>query len=292
MLTAAILASACAGGTAGRPVVLADGGDDRSQARRIAAAAGPAEVIYLGEQHDNPAHHARQRLVLEARAESGWPGAVGFEMLPETRQPAADAALRSKPDRDGLERALAWRESGWPDFAMYWPLFEAAMAAGWPVLALDLDPALTRRIAREGAAGAGPDAARVASLLPPDTAREAALARTMVEAHCGRLPADRAGRLVDAWHARNVTMARRIAAALGEGRRVAVIVGRGHQSPGGLPDQLAALRPGTRQFVVDLVETGPTAGGDAERATADVVWLGPAVTRPDPCAAPAGSRGT
>jgi hypothetical protein len=77
-------------------------------------------------------------------------------------------------------------------------------------------------------------------------------------------------------------MARGIAAALDRGRRVAVIVGRGHQAPGGLPAQLAALRPGTRQFVVDLVEAGPDAA--VPPSTADAVWVSPAVPRTDPCA--------
>ena len=91
--------------------------------------------------------------------------------------------------------------------------------------------------------------------------------------------------MVDAWHARNVTMARRLAVALDRGLTVVVIVGRGHQAAGGLPDQLAALRPGTRQIVVDMIEAPNTrlevAVGDA---AGDAIWLTPAVERGDPCA--------
>jgi hypothetical protein len=92
--------------------------------------------------------------------------------------------------------------------------------------------------------------------------------------------------MVEAWHARNVAMARRIVRALDDGRRVVVIVGRGHQAPGGLPAQLAALRPGTRQFVLDLVEVPADGAGRTPLTgpTADVVWPTTAVTRPDPCA--------
>jgi hypothetical protein len=68
---------------------------------------------------------------------------------------------------------------------------------------------------------------------------------------------------------------------------VGVIVGRGHQAEGGVPAQLGALRPGTRQFIVDLVEARPGTSAEAarEHSTADVVWLTPALERRDPCAA-------
>lgn len=91
--------------------------------------------------------------------------------------------------------------------------------------------------------------------------------------------------MVESWHARNVTIARRLVVALGRATPVVVIIGRGHQEPGGVPAQLAVLRPGTRQLVVELREVAPgeVAEAAARGATADVVWLTPAVERPDPC---------
>jgi uncharacterized iron-regulated protein len=89
--------------------------------------------------------------------------------------------------------------------------------------------------------------------------------------------------MVDAWHARNVTMARRILQALDRAPQVVVIVGRGHQAPGGLADQVEALRPGTRQLAVDLVEVEGEKPDRAPRGS-HVVWPTPTVERPDPCA--------
>src|SRR5207249_4973242 len=132
---------------------------------------------------------------------------------------------------------------------MYWPLFDAARRQALAVLALDLDPALARQIARAGLAPLGAYGARLASRLQPDPGREAAIARTIQEAHCNALPESRLPSMVESWHARNVTMARRLADALPRTGQVVVIIGRGHQAPGAVPDQVEALRPGTRQLV-------------------------------------------
>ena len=187
-------------------------------------------------------------------------------------------------------------DRGWPDFEMYRPLFDLARRYGLPVVAIDLDQQTVRRIAKEGL-GALPadERSRLASRLSPEADRERGIARDIEAAHCGLLPSGVVAGMVDAWHARNVTMARRILQALERAPQVVVIVGRGHQAPGGLADQVDALRPGTRQLIVDFVEAGAE---EASRAAPDnhidghtdghigwhIVWPRPPVERPDPCA--------
>jgi uncharacterized iron-regulated protein len=257
-------------------------------ARRIAARAQHAQVIYLGESHDNPHHHRNQARVLEAMLAGGARPALAFEMLTQSQQGAADEAMLGSTGPAALGTLLKWQERGWPAFDMYRPLFDLARRDGLPVVALDLDQPAVRRVATAGL-GALPDQERsaLASRLAPDARREDGIARDIEAAHCGLLPAGAVPGMVDAWHARNVTMARRILQVLQRAPQVVVIVGRGHQAPGGLADQVEALRPGTRQLVVDLVEVG---GEDPEQAAPDnplarrIVWPTPAVERPDPCA--------
>jgi uncharacterized iron-regulated protein len=305
-LALAVLAAACArpappagapGPPAGR-LVLPPGGDVQAQARLVAARARDRDVVYLGEAHDNPHHHAGQAAVVRALVAAGTRPAVAFEMIPEGDQEDLEGAVRDGTGRDEVGRRLRWRERGWPDFALYWPVFEAVRQGALPVVATDLAPATVRLISRGGLEAAGADAARLASRLPPDPSREAAIARTIRTAHCDALPESRIPRMVESWHARNVTIARRLAAAVDgrTGAPVAVIIGAGHQAAGGVPDQLAALRPGTRQLVVEFREAGPAPdsapGAEAGDDRADVVWLTPGLEREDPCAAFRRSRPT
>lgn len=257
-------------------------------ARRIAARAQHVQVVYLGESHDNPYHHRDQARALEAMLAGGARPALAFEMLTQAQQDVVDGAMLGGASPAALGTLLKWEERGWPAFDMYQPLFDMARRDGLPVVALDLDESSVRRIAKAGL-GALPVEERtgLASRLAPDARREQGIARDIETAHCGLLPAAAVPGMVDAWHARNVTMARRILQALERAHQVVVIVGQGHQSPGGLADQVEALRPGTLQLIVDLVEAG---GREPDQTLSGldmdgrIVWRTPAVVRPDPCA--------
>jgi uncharacterized iron-regulated protein len=273
----------CAGAPPGPPrppVVILPGADVAASARIVADRARTAEVLYLGELHDNPLHHVIQARVLETVVLGGGRPAVAFEMVPETRQAALEDAVRGPAGPAEVDRQLGWAARGWPDFTMYWPLFDLARRHALPVVAADLDPALTRRVSRDGIGAAGEAQARLRSALPDDPARDRSLVRRIRQAHCDRVSESRAARMLESWHARNVVIARRIAEALERAPQVVVIIGSGHQSPGGVPEQLDALRRGTRQLVVALVEDAASAATDV---TGDVVWRTPARPRPDPC---------
>ena len=262
------------------PLIVPAGADLAASARLVAARARTAEVVYLGELHDNALHHAIQTRILEELVLGGARPAVAFEMVPETRQAALDTAIRSQASPVEVERQLGWAAQGWPDFTMYWPLFDLARRHDLPVVATDLDPAVTRRISRDGMGAAGEDPARLRSALPDDPARDQAIARRIRAAHCDRVSESRAVRMLESWYARNVVIARRITEALTRTPQVVVIIGRGHQSPGGVPEQVDALRRGTRQLVVALAEGD---SGPPPETAGDVVWLTPSRPRPNPC---------
>jgi uncharacterized iron-regulated protein len=279
-----LLVAGCAGaGLAAKPRPELSYGPDAdvdASARQVAERARTAEVVYLGELHDNAQHHLIQARVLEAIIATGSRPALAFEMVPETSQAALEAAVRSDAGRAEVDKQLGWTSQGWPDFAMYWPLFELARKHGLPVVGTDLDPAVARRVGRNGLRAAGDDPARLRSALPDDLARDRGIVQRLQAAHCGQISEDRANRMLESWYARNVVMARRVGGGLALAPQVVVIMGRGHGSPGGVPEQLAALRPGTRQLMVGLYEgqaDGPT------ESLVDVVWVTAQRPRPDPC---------
>ncbi len=276
-MTATLLLAGCAG-----PLWLPADGEAPAQAGAVAQRAREAHVIYLGEEHDNPAHHLHQRQILEAMLADGARPALAFEMLEASQQAVVSQSLAARLGPGELEARLRWKARGWPDFEMYWPLFDLAERYRLDVIALDLDSAMARRIGREGLAAAG--RADFASLLRSDAGREDRIARAIRDAHCNLLPESQLPFMVEAWHARNVAMARRISQALAGQRQVVVIVGNGHQEPGGLPAQLEALRPRTRQLVLEMTEESARGTAGSISARADIVWLTPGVERPDPCA--------
>jgi uncharacterized iron-regulated protein len=269
-----------AGGPSRGPLVITPGADLADSARLVADRARSAEVVYLGELHDNALHHAIQARILDELVLGGARPALALEMMPETRQASLEAAVRGQAGPAEVERQLGWAAQGWPDFTMYWPLFELARRYGLPVVAADLDPVVTRRISRDGLGAAGEDPARLRSALPDDLERDRAITRRIRVVHCNRISESRAARMLESWYARNVVIARRIADALTRAPQVVVIIGRGHQSPGGVPEQLDAVRPGTRQLVLALAEGE---SGPPSETTGDVVWLTPSRPRPDPC---------
>ncbi|MGY3438966.1 MULTISPECIES: ChaN family lipoprotein [unclassified Marinovum] len=240
----------------------------------VASASGVFDVVVLGEVHDNPGHHQEQA----RRVETLEPKALVFEML--TPEQAAKAVPEIREDAAALGAALGWADSGWPDFALYHPIFAAAPQAQIFGAAI---PRATARAAMQSGAGAvfGAEAARFGlnDALPPDTqtAREA----LQMAAHCDALPEAMLPQMVEIQRLRDAALARAVLAAMAQtGGPVAVITGNGHaRKDWGVPQVLAKVAPDLRVFVLGQGEEGtPPEGGF------DEVVFAPVPLRDDPCA--------
>lgn len=235
-----------------------------------------AQVLFLGEVHDNPAHHARQaEIVAEVQ-----PRAVVWEMLD-----AAEAA-RVTPelieDETALGAALGWDDSGWPDFSMYYPIFAAAPRARHFGAELPRDRA--REVMREGRQSVDLNNPSLQRLLAAELEPEIQAERESLQmaAHCDALPEEMLPMMVDAQRVRDSMLAAVAVQAFEEtGGPVVVITGNGHADRDrGAARLFGAVAPDVRLFALGQTEDGHAAPDGAF----DRVESAPPVEREDPCA--------
>ena len=192
----------------------------------LAAAVSAARFALLGERHDHPEHHEFQAWLLRRMLESGRRPAVAFEMLDTTQAPALARHLAtSPPDAAGLGDAVGWRASGWPEWRLYQPIAEIALAAGLPVVAANLPATAARAVARGDLAALDPALVRRHALDRPAPA-QAALEDEIRAVHCGALADTLVPGMVVAQRARDAHMAERLVAGQRDG--AVLIAGAGH----------------------------------------------------------------
>lgn len=233
------------------------------------------DIVVLGEIHDNAEHHLNQARAVAALA----PEALVFEMLTPEQAARATPAVRSDPA--ALEAALGWNASGWPDFAIYWPVFAAAPDAAIIGAAVPREEA-RRAFESPLAEVFGPEAPRFGldrALSPEDqAAREA----EQQAAHCDALPEAMLPGMVAAQRLRDGALAAAALAALADtGGPVAVITGSGHaRTDIGVPALLRLAAPEVAVVSLGQVERPATAPQPFD------LWIAsdPA-PRDDPCAA-------
>lgn len=233
------------------------------------------DVVLLGEIHDNPAHHTRQAEAIAALS----PKAVVFEML----SPEQAALLAGGIPQDATEAAalLDWATSGWPDYAMYHPVFLASRDAAIYGAALPRDQ-VRAAVFGNAADLFGAEAAQFGLDQPLPTQEQSEREAMQMSAHCDALPADMLPGMVAAQRLRDAHFARVTLQALAEtGGPVAVITGNGHaRKDWGMPVYLAAAAPEARVITLGQFEDTP----DPD-APFDVTLSAPPAERPDPCLA-------
>jgi uncharacterized iron-regulated protein len=256
------------------------------------AAITGADVVLLGETHDNVDHHLLQARLVRTVLASGRRPALAFEMLTSDQQAAVDAALaRSPGDPDAIAKAVAWDASGWPEFEAYRPVFQAGLERGLTVIAAGLPRKLVREVVSKGVEALDPALrARLAKDEPLPAPLVEVLRADMRESHCGELPESLIDPLVLAQRARDAAMAARIESA---GPRGAILVaGREHvRTDRGVPAHVRRDEPGRKVvsvafFEVEADRREPSAyveEGESAPLPFDYAIFTPAQEREDPC---------
>jgi uncharacterized iron-regulated protein len=198
-------------------------------------------------------------------------------------------------DAAGLAEAVNWQRSGWPDWAMYQPIAEAALQAKLPIIATNLAPSVARSLAHSGPAALDVAFATRYGLdrpLAPET--QAAMAEEIREVHCGYASdAIQINAMLLVQRARDAQMAESLAAA-GRQDGAILIAGAGHvRRDYGIPAYLASTMPEAGVNSVAFLEVSqdrlePTTYAARFRQRTlpvDYVWFTPRVDDDDPCAA-------
>jgi len=240
----------------------------------LVAAMAEADVVILGEQHDDSTTHALQLRLFQAADALDRPAVLSLEMFERDVQPVLDEYLAGMiRERDFLAAARPWGNY----VTDYRPVVEYAREEGLPVLAANAPQRYVSRVSRLGPdslAGLSPAAQAV---LPPDVAPASealaaefnALMRGMMghgassddsasdsttsaaEAVHGSAPD--LSNLLAAQNLRDAAMGHTLAAYLDThpGHRIVHLNGTFHSEGGlGVPEHLARYRPGTRALVV------------------------------------------
>ena len=194
-----------------------------------------ADVIYIGETHDNPADHAYELYVLQGMIKRRISFAIGWEMFDKTQQASLDAW-----DRGAISLKELFRETGfdksWIIYSsVYAKILETAHRHKVRKLALNAPATLARKVARGESL-----CKRERALLPRGFAASEVAYRhfvTMMGRHPGLAP-NNLRTFFAAQSLWDQTMAERIIKFSGfrSGARLLVLTGRGHVAGGfGIP---------------------------------------------------------
>ena len=250
-----------------------------------------ADFLLLGERHDNPDHHLLQAEVLRSLIALGRRPAVGFEMFGlDDAKAITNHLARAPNDAAGLGRAVNWDKSGWPDWAMYQPIAEAALQARLQIVATNLPLATARKMSSDGLAALEPSVRRELGLdRPLSDAMFATMATDIRDSHCGYASEESVNTMVGVQRARDAQMAQSLIAA-GDPDGAILVAGAGHvRKDYGIPVYLAAKAAGKQVVSIAFLEVDdqkPEPHNYAlpnSRLPFDYVWFTARVDDENPC---------
>ena len=245
-----------------------------------------ADIVILGEIHDNAGHHAAQAYLVGALD----PSALAAEMIPRSSEEGIAVFLDQGGDRGEIGPAIGWEKLGWPEWAIYRPVFEAAKVQ--VITGGGLDRRVLRQAIKDGASAAAAASADPVLVRALGTtwspAAQADVEAEMIAVHCNQLPASAAPGMVEAQRLRDASFASAaLRARASTDGQVVLITGNGHaRNDRGVPIYLSHLAPDLTVLSVGFVEAEAALNAQSlVQQPYDFVWAGASAAREDPCAA-------
>lgn len=233
------------------------------------------EVVLLGEKHDEALHHLMQSQVIYALYSGVENQVIGFEQFSYSKASYRfDSAQRISDQLKSIAKGLNWKRSGWPEWSIYEPVFEAGMRTHSRMVGLDLsqkdleglkagrldgfDKALLRQVSFEE------------GLKPPKLMKE--LKDELIKMHPKEVKPEVLEKMQRIQRARDLQMALQIEKQLNGGVRLVGIMGLGHtRKDRGVPYYLRKLRPKLKIISVCLGQADLLKASGYDRQACDIL---------------------
>ena len=232
-----------------------------------------ADIVLLGELHDNRVHHASRGQLIARLAGTGR--TVVAEHLPQGEPVSFASDTRADLVAAGFDPA------GW-EWPAHEKLYESIRASGIPLVGGNLPREQAQRIFMQGVTALPDRMAQTYEKSRLDAAAEKALDRDLIDGHCGKLPDRYLLRMRFAQRMTDIALSH----SLLDHKPSVLVAGNGHvRKDYGVPQVIAAVSPALRQISVGFLERS----GDSRELIQsvagqyDVVWLTERAERKDPC---------
>jgi len=237
------------------------------------------DVVFVGEVHDNTAHHLVQVQILQALLNRwGESATIGMEFFPRPMQEKLDRYVKGELTESEFLAAVDWeRIWGFPYF-LYRPLMLAAREKFVRIVAINAPQEIVKKVAREGLANlAAEERAQIARDIDLENAEHREFLRKVFgeHSHSDLKSFDRFYEAQNVWED---TMAETISFHLvPKGRKMIVFTGNGHIiHKFGVPDRTVKRIPVSMATVVPY----PAGSHGDLQGLADYVWFIPGHSRP------------
>ena len=105
-----------------------------------------ARVVYVGEIHDDYAHHLAQLAVIKQLHRRHPDLAIGMEMFQQPYERHLEAFIAGELDEQEMLRRTEWFDRWRYDYRLYKPVLDYAREHGLSVIALNVSTELKKRV--------------------------------------------------------------------------------------------------------------------------------------------------
>jgi uncharacterized iron-regulated protein len=227
-----------------------------------------SQIVFIGERHTNPSHHATQLKIIEAVFKNRPSMKVGMEMFDRSYQPVLDLWSGGLLEEEIFLRKVHWYANWRFDFALYRNIFSFIKQNRIKILALNIPFHIPSRIRVGGIDNLADDDKQY---LPKEIDSSNSAHRNYAEEVFNRHHFKSNVKFDDFYMAQCVWdegMAESIASNLGN-KTIVVLAGNGHiQYKYGIPDRVFR-RTGASFRTIYLAPVGD----EVELGIADYIWV-------------------